>query len=65
MAETLTAETGSGATRYDAAGCGPQRAAGLAGLLLPVGDRGASAHAQHPGVRPGSVQRVRDQPQGA
>ena len=35
---------------------GPQRAAGLAGLLLPVGDGGASAHAQHPGLRPGSVQ---------
>jgi hypothetical protein len=41
------AEAGPGEARHDAARCGPQRAAGLAGLLLPVGNGGASAHAQH------------------
>ena len=41
-----------------------QRAAGLAGLLLPVGNGGASAHAQHLGVRSGSVQRAGGDAQG-
>ena len=53
-----SAEAGAGEARHDAARCGPQRAAGLAGLLLPVGDGGASAHAQHLAFVPGSVQRA-------
>ena len=55
LAGQLTrAEAGPGEARHDAARCGAQRAAGLAGLLLRS-ETGVPRRAQHLGVRSGSV----------